>query len=270
MTTTYADYQTGPDRLVLRTLRTQLAVPGAMATPPGVLGDQPAARGSRRCCSPDSGVWCSLVITVVPVRGRSATGLDGGRRAAYAVGGLARVDSVSRSQGRAGRRRGPGRPGPARGPAGRPDPRRTTAGLAAARVAVIQDHATKTWAVTASVVHPGIGMDDVEERRPVRRGTGRAARRRGAHREDRRDPVHGPHRPRGRRRARTVGHAPPPRPTPRHWPTQINADLAAGLTQASVRTETVRHLRGPRDTDRPSRPRSPAAASRAAAASCTC
>ena len=32
------------------------------------------------------------------------------------------------------------------------------------RVAIIQDHATKTWAVTAAVVHPGIGMEDTEER----------------------------------------------------------------------------------------------------------
>ena len=32
------------------------------------------------------------------------------------------------------------------------------------RVAIIEDHAMKTWAVTASVVHPGIGMKDTEER----------------------------------------------------------------------------------------------------------
>src|SRR3546814_12607762 len=32
------------------------------------------------------------------------------------------------------------------------------------RVTIIQDHATKTWAVTASIVHPGIGMKDTEER----------------------------------------------------------------------------------------------------------
>ena len=29
---------------------------------------------------------------------------------------------------------------------------------------MIHDDATKTWAVTASIVHPGIGMKDTEER----------------------------------------------------------------------------------------------------------
>src|SRR3546814_16117635 len=32
------------------------------------------------------------------------------------------------------------------------------------RVAIIEDHALKTWAVTASIVQPGIGMKDTEER----------------------------------------------------------------------------------------------------------
>jgi hypothetical protein len=47
--------------------------------------------------------------------------------------------------------------GPPQGPAGR-------------RVAVVQDHTTRTWAVTASVVHPGIGMSEADER--ARFGTG--------------------------------------------------------------------------------------------------
>jgi hypothetical protein len=31
------------------------------------------------------------------------------------------------------------------------------------RIAIIQNHATKTWAVTATVIHPGIGMADVDD-----------------------------------------------------------------------------------------------------------
>ena len=38
------------------------------------------------------------------------------------------------------------------------------------RVAVVQDHTTRTWAVTAAVVHPGIGMSEADER--ARFGTG--------------------------------------------------------------------------------------------------
>jgi len=37
-------------------------------------------------------------------------------------------------------------------------------GPALTRIAIIQNHATKTWAVTAMVVHPGIGMRDGHER----------------------------------------------------------------------------------------------------------
>ncbi len=32
------------------------------------------------------------------------------------------------------------------------------------RVAIIQNHATRTWAVTAAVVHPGVGMMDAQTR----------------------------------------------------------------------------------------------------------
>ncbi|USQ77794.1 SCO6880 family protein [Ornithinimicrobium cryptoxanthini] len=33
-----------------------------------------------------------------------------------------------------------------------------------ARVALIQNHSTRTWAVTASIVHPGLGMTELEDR----------------------------------------------------------------------------------------------------------
>ena len=45
-------------------------------------------------------------------------------------------------------------------------------GPALARVAIIQDKAAQTWAVTASVTHPGIGMADAAER--ARQGAGLA------------------------------------------------------------------------------------------------
>lgn len=37
-------------------------------------------------------------------------------------------------------------------------------GPAQTRVAIVQDHATRTWAVTAALVHPGIGLSDAHER----------------------------------------------------------------------------------------------------------
>ncbi len=37
-------------------------------------------------------------------------------------------------------------------------------GAAARRVALVQNHAAHTWAVTCAVTHPGIGMSDVDER----------------------------------------------------------------------------------------------------------
>ena len=44
------------------------------------------------------------------------------------------------------------------------------------RVAIIQNHAAKTWAVTAAVTHPGIGMRDAHERDRQAPGSERAAR----------------------------------------------------------------------------------------------
>jgi hypothetical protein len=109
-----------------------------------------------------------VVVTVTPVRGRSATNWAA-TTLAFAVGSLT---GWSRFRSRAA----VGAPvdlcvpdlpgvlagveihdGPPQGPTGR-------------RVAVIQDHTTRTWAVTAAVVHPGIGMSEADER--ARFGTG--------------------------------------------------------------------------------------------------
>ena len=114
------------------------------------------------------GLWIVvLVVTVVPVRGRSATGwlvaatwyaagsvLGWTRfRSRAATGRVADLDEVDL----------PGvlaavqiHDGPPHGPAQR-------------RIAVIQHHARRTWAVTAALTHPGIGMSEAAERR--RHGT---------------------------------------------------------------------------------------------------
>ncbi|GAA3524730.1 hypothetical protein GCM10022234_21900 [Aeromicrobium panaciterrae] len=114
-------------------------------------------------------VWAVIsAIVVVPVRGRSATGWFTAMTR-YTVGGLS---GRTRFRARAARGQAtdlaqadlPGalnaveiHDGPPTGPA-------------QTRIAIIQNHATKTWAVTAAVVHPGIGLAGVDERR--RLGTG--------------------------------------------------------------------------------------------------
>ena len=108
-------------------------------------------------------VWLLvLVITVVPVRGRSATGWFLASTA-FAIGGLARWTRW-RSKASTGQIENlteadlPGvlngvdvHDGPPQGPE-------------LVRVAIIQNHAAKTWAVTAAITHPGIGMRDSHDR----------------------------------------------------------------------------------------------------------
>lgn len=119
-----------------------------------------------------TGAWLVVAVLVaVPVRGRSAMGWLLASTA-HTVGGVAGWTRF-RSLAAGGRCEDPDRPdlpgalrglsihdGPPQGPAMR-------------RVAIIQDHATRTWAITAAVVHPGLGMSDVDERR--RLGSGLAA-----------------------------------------------------------------------------------------------
>lgn len=180
-------------------------------------------------------LWSLLfVITVVPVKGRSATGWLAAS-IAYALGGLLRWSSFS-SRAATGAADDlatadlPGilqavliHDGPPHGPA-------------LARVAVIQNHATRTWAVTAALVHPGIGMADSHER--SRLGQGLTDLLDLAARTELIDevlftvrtvPEDGAERDlwvQRHRRANAPALA-----------TQINEDLARGLTQASVRTE---------------------------------
>ena len=109
------------------------------------------------------GGWLLLLVVVaVPVRGRSATGwllaaaaFGWGRRTGWARW---RSRAAAGVAGQLGEADLPGvlqavqvHDGPPHGPA-------------LTRVAVIQNHALRTWAVTAQMVHPGIGMTGGDER----------------------------------------------------------------------------------------------------------
>lgn len=183
-------------------------------------------------------IWAVLfLVIVVPVRGRSATGWMGAT-AAFAVGGLLGWTSF-----RARAARGqlataddladPDLPGALQGLSIHDGPPH---GPQLHRAAVIQDHATKSWAVTAAVVHPGIGMEGTEPR--ARYGQALAGLLDAAERTEkitelllmvRTVPEDGAERElwvqRHRRADASV------------LADQINADLSAGLTRASVRTE---------------------------------
>src|SRR4051794_34180961 len=110
-----------------------------------------------------AGIWAFvLLVTIVPVHGRSATGWLIASTT-YAFGGLLGWTSF-RSKASTGQVEDldtPDLPGVLQGIQIHDGPPH---GSNLHRVAVIQDHATKSWAVTASIVHPGIGMEDAEER----------------------------------------------------------------------------------------------------------
>ena len=180
-------------------------------------------------------VWLFLLaITVIPVRGRSATGWVFASTA-YAVGGLLGWTSfrAMATQGRGEDIDTPDLPGVLQGIQIHDGPPH---GSQLQRVAVIQDHATKTWAVTAAIVHPGIGMKDVEERN--RYGEALAGLLDVAGRTEKVDEI--------LFMVRTVPEDGAERDL---WVTKhrranapelaevVNSDLAVGLTQASVRTE---------------------------------
>ena len=109
-----------------------------------------------------------VVVTVAPVRGRSATGWLTASTA-FAIGGLAgwtRFRSKA-STGRSDALAEADLPGVLQGVQIHDGPPQ---GHSLARIAIIQDHAAKTWAVTAAVVHPGIGLSAAPDRH--RQGTG--------------------------------------------------------------------------------------------------
>ena len=122
-----------------------------------------------------------------------------------------------------------------------------------ARPAIIQNHATRTWAATARIVHPGIGMSDDADR--FRMGAGLAELLRG---RDRRQPD----RPASRCRSApspttapsaTSGCASNARPDEPEVSARIHAQLEAMTAGAAVRTRGVRDRRGARGRHRQGR-----------------
>lgn len=181
------------------------------------------------------GIWVAvLLVTIVPVHGRSATGWMLASTG-YAVGGLTGWTTFrsKAATGQAEDLQTPDLPGVLQGVQIHDGPPR---GSNLERVAVIQDHAPKTWAVTAAIVHPGIGMDGSEQRR--RYGEALAGLIDIAGRTEKIDelifmvrtvPEDG-----AERELWVNSHR---RPNSPELAERINSDLAHGLTQASVRTE---------------------------------
>ena len=115
--------------------------------------------------------WGALwLVTVTPVRGRSATGWLIAS-VAFTLGGVLGWTRFRAhvTRGRSSEQDGVDLPGVLHGVQIHDGPPH---GPSLARVAVIQDHAVRTWAVTAAVVHPGIGMAEGTER--ARQGRGLA------------------------------------------------------------------------------------------------
>lgn len=108
------------------------------------------------------------VVTVLPVRGRSAAGWIVAT-SRFAVGGLCRWTRF-RSRAAGGQVEQLSEvdlPGSLSGVEIHEGP---PTGLAGARVAIIQNHAARTWAATAAIVHSGTGMRDAQERARMGRG----------------------------------------------------------------------------------------------------
>lgn len=109
-----------------------------------------------------------VLVTVVPVRGRAAIGWIIASTS-FAVGGL-RGWTRFRSRAAAGGATDLSQvdlPGSLAGIEIHEGP---PAGLSGARVAIIQNHAARSWAATAAIVHPGTGMRDAHDRARMGRG----------------------------------------------------------------------------------------------------
>ncbi|WP_109472420.1 SCO6880 family protein [Ornithinimicrobium cavernae] len=180
-------------------------------------------------------LWAAVVaVTVVPVQGRSVTGwLVASVK--FAFGGLARWTRF-RSRAGTGRARDLDEvdlPGVMQGMEIHEGP---PSGHTYKRIAIIQNHATRTWAVTARIVHPGLGLCEGEDR--DRYGNGLSELLDVAVRTELVDevlllvrtvPEDGAEREQWVRRHR--------RPTGPVAARRINDDLQTSLTSAAVRTE---------------------------------
>ena len=176
-----------------------------------------------------------ITLAVIPIRGRSFVGWMG----AVTKSGVGGVAGWTRWRSRASRGRvadldTPDLPGVLAGVAIHDGP---PWGTAMERTAIIQHHATKMWAVTAAVVHPGIGLCESVER--DRQGAALGELLDVASRTDlveevlllvRTVPEDGAERAEYVRRHRKVDAPPLAR--------QVNDELAVALTTASVRTES--------------------------------
>lgn len=176
----------------------------------------------------------SAALVLVPVRGRPATGwlVAAFMHAVAALLGWNHFEARA-ARGRAMDADQADLPGILQGIKVHDSP---LAGTSSDRIALVQDHATRMWAVTASVVHPGIGMEDNNARR--RYGDGLAvlldvASRTGVVEEiqfiSRTVPEDGVERElwvNDHRRTDTP-----------HLSHRVTADLAVGLTRGSVRSE---------------------------------
>ncbi|MBK8462866.1 MAG: PrgI family protein [Nigerium sp.] len=182
-----------------------------------------------------AGTWLLLaLLVVVPVHGRPATGWLIAT-VKYAVGTLTRWTTF-RSRAAHGRADGLERadlPGVLAGVTIHDGPPH---GPHLARVAIIQDQSARTWAVTASVTHPGIGLADAADRQ--RLGAGLTDLLDVCARTELIDevlllvrtvPDDGAERDLWIRRHR--------RATSPALATRVNDDLATALSRASVRTE---------------------------------
>jgi hypothetical protein len=107
--------------------------------------------------------WAVIAaFVVVPVRGRSATGwaLAAGAALVGRVAGWSRFRARA-ATGRAGDLAEPDLPGVLRQIAVHDGPPQ---GPNQTRVAIIQHHASRTWAVTAAITHPGLALADPADR----------------------------------------------------------------------------------------------------------
>jgi hypothetical protein len=115
------------------------------------------------------GFWVLLAcVVIVPVRGRSATGW----LLAMIAFGFASLSGRLRFRARAARGRtipleNVDLPGALSGVEIHDAP---PVGPTQSRIAIVQHHAARTWAVTASVTHPGIGMLATDERQRLGSG----------------------------------------------------------------------------------------------------
>ena len=226
------------------------------------------SRGDWTAAGAFLATWLALAAVVVtPIRGRSATGWLVARHRPRRRN-PDRVDPIPRPAPHGAQPRTWTRsdlPGVLAGievheapPAG-PDQR---------RVALIQNHTVRTWAVTAAVTHPGIGMERPGHPRPVRRRAGRPCSTR---------PPAPSWSTRSSSLVRTVPedgaerdqwitrHRRPGAPTAARL---INDDLQASLTGASVRTEAFVTVVVP-ESRIGREPRSPAEGSPDAPGSCS-